>query len=203
MKTLYKTLSILSCTVVIALSAYGITHTVTVNDGSFSPATLSVQVGDTIRWVRNSANANDHTTTSAVVPSGATMWDSPITAANPEFSYHVTVPGSYGYVCTPHATSGMVGGFSASDATIINPTLNAGGINIFHNANDGSIHVMLDDYAATKSFVNIVDVNGRMVKSFDTNISTKSFSIADLPKGIYFVNVRNNKLITTRKIAVN
>jgi plastocyanin len=70
---------------------------------SFSPQSVQVGVGDTIKWVYDSDNQYNHTTTSGVIPSGATTWDAPLTATDSVFIYVVTEEGTYNYVCTPHA----------------------------------------------------------------------------------------------------
>ncbi len=93
-------------------------HTVQVGNFFFSPATLTVAVGDTVKWVWM---AGSHTTTSTpgAIPAGAAAWDELINSANQTYEYKVTVAGSYSYVCTPHVP-GMVASFNATGFT---PTL--------------------------------------------------------------------------------
>lgn len=106
-----------------AVSLYSITHVVTQQGNSFSPNTLEVEVGDVVRWVWTGGS---HTTTSVSVPSGASPWNSPLNSSNTQFEYTVAVAGNYGYVCTPHAQMGMVGGFVAVDgepSCSVNPVI--------------------------------------------------------------------------------
>ncbi|MCX6268475.1 MAG: T9SS type A sorting domain-containing protein [Bacteroidetes bacterium] len=95
----------------LSATSYAVKHVVTVGNFFFSPASLSVNVGDTIRWVWS---AGTHTTTSTpgAIPSGAASWNSIISSSVTSFEYKVTVAGSYAYVCTPHAP-GMAGSFNA------------------------------------------------------------------------------------------
>jgi plastocyanin len=91
---------------------------VNVQNFSFSPSNLpSMAVGDTVRWVWINGS---HTTTSTTIPAGAATWDSPINSTTTSFEYKVTLAGTYNYKCTPHASMGMVGSFTAGAA----PTLN-------------------------------------------------------------------------------
>ncbi|MCX6306354.1 MAG: T9SS type A sorting domain-containing protein [Bacteroidetes bacterium] len=101
-----------------SLSSFAVKHVVSVGNFFFSPATVSVNVGDTMRWVWSEGT---HTTTSTpgAIPSGAASWDAPITSTATSFEYKVTKAGSYAYVCTPHAP-GMAGSFTA---TAVAPTL--------------------------------------------------------------------------------
>ena len=91
-------------------------HVVQVSNFQFSPSTMSVFVGDTVRYVWVSGN---HTTTcdasqdpNTSLPAGAATWDAAIKSSAQTFNYRVTVPGTYNYVCLPHAPS-MAGSFVA------------------------------------------------------------------------------------------
>jgi len=86
---------------------------VQVLSNSFSPASMNVSVGDTVRWTIVSGF---HTTTSTSVPAGAATWDQPISPFSPTYEYIVTKAGTYNYQCTPH---GFTGAFNAS-APIVN-----------------------------------------------------------------------------------
>ncbi len=99
------------------IPAFAVKHTVLVGNYFFNPSTVTVSVGDTVRWVWS---AGSHTTTSGVIPGGAASWDELITSSNNTYDYHVTVAGNYNYVCTPHAGMGMVASFTAVAFT---PTL--------------------------------------------------------------------------------
>lgn len=81
--------------------AYSQKHIVNVGDFYFEPSNLTVEVGDTIRWVWIEGH---HTTTSTTIPSGAQSWDSPITSAVTSFEYRVEVAGVYTYRCVPHSS---------------------------------------------------------------------------------------------------
>lgn len=71
------------------------THTVQIQDSAFSPALLTVAVGDTVTWT----NADDrpHTVTADAGP-----FDSGNLDPGQSYSYTFTAPGSVAYVCTYH-----------------------------------------------------------------------------------------------------
>jgi plastocyanin len=94
-------------------SSFAVTHTVLVGNNYFNPTSLSVEVGDIVKWEWVEGN---HTTTSTSVPAGAATWDKPINSGNQTYSYTVTTAGNYNYKCTPHAAMGMVGSFVATAA---------------------------------------------------------------------------------------
>ncbi|MDQ6889005.1 MAG: T9SS type A sorting domain-containing protein [Bacteroidota bacterium] len=86
---------------------------VSVQNFQFSPATLNVNVGDTVRWNWISGT---HTTTALTVPAGAVLWDAPVSTTSKKFDYIVTAAGSYSYQCDIHPSL-MQGSFTASSVT--------------------------------------------------------------------------------------
>jgi len=115
------------------LPVFATKHVVQVGNFFFSPASLNVTVGDTIRWVWV---AGGHTTTSTpgAIPAGAASWDELINSSNTSYEYKVTVEGSYSYVCTPHAP-GMAGTFIAAG---FSPTLSVTPSNRNVNSSSGT-----------------------------------------------------------------
>lgn len=62
---------------------------------SFNPSVHTIQVGDTVQWFYDAATPR--TTTSTIVPAGASMWDAPINENSLTYSYIFTIPGTYYY----------------------------------------------------------------------------------------------------------
>lgn len=90
--------------------AFATTHVVQVSNFQFSPSSLNVNVGDTIKWVWVNGF---HTTTSLTIPSGAAAWDATMSSSSQTFLYKITADGVYNYECTPHAPA-MAGTITAS-----------------------------------------------------------------------------------------
>ena len=82
---------------------------ISIQDFEYTPATVTVQVGQTIRWTNN--DVIEHTATSmtgpgTLVPSG--VFSSPLLEIGQTFDFMPTVPGTFHYFCVPHGSS-MVG----------------------------------------------------------------------------------------------
>jgi plastocyanin len=84
------------------------THNVDVGDFFFNEVSFTTAVGDTIVWTLISGT---HTTTSTVVPIGASTWDYTFSGPSDTFTYIITVPGVYEYICSFHPTT-MIGSFA-------------------------------------------------------------------------------------------
>lgn len=92
-----------------AISSYATEFTVEVSNFQFSPSSLTITLGDVVRFVWVNGN---HTTTSSTIPAGAVAWDNLMNAGNTLFEYTPAVTGLYNYVCTPHEAFGMTGSFT-------------------------------------------------------------------------------------------
>ena len=91
--------------------------TVTMTAGAaFNPATVTINVGESIRWV----SVGEHSTTAdpalaqnaanVQLPAGASTWNSGILNNGGDFEMAFTVAGQYRYFCLPHEVSdNMVG----------------------------------------------------------------------------------------------
>ncbi|MBV6657430.1 MAG: pseudoazurin [Devosiaceae bacterium] len=71
----------------------------------FEPRILVVQPGDTVSFVSVNPSHNS-ASTEGMIPEGAEPWSSQISQG---IDVTLTVPGYYGYQCTPHLGLGMVG----------------------------------------------------------------------------------------------
>lgn len=92
----------LASTLAVGSQVFAAEHTVNIVGLTFSPANLTVQVGDTVTWINDgglhNVNADDGTFTSGA-PS-TDLW---------QYSYTFRGGGSYPYHCDVHQADGMVG----------------------------------------------------------------------------------------------
>jgi plastocyanin len=99
-------------------AASAATINVTVGPGGalvFSPASVTINVGDTVKWTWGS---DFHSTTSGVpgMPNG--IWDSGLLNTGATFSHTFNSAGSFPYYCTAHGgCCGMVGMVTVASAT--------------------------------------------------------------------------------------
>ncbi len=101
---------------IICKNSFSTTVNVSVSNFQFSPSSISVLVGDTVRW--NWLNGSHTTTCDGSVltsrPPGAASWNANINSVSTTFAYKVTVAGTYNYKCIPHGAGGMVGVINAT-----------------------------------------------------------------------------------------
>jgi plastocyanin len=77
--------------------AQATTQHVAIQDYAYGPATLTIQVGDTVEWINHDQASHNVVTTSAPV-----AFQSPMLATGQTWSFTFTVPGTYSYYCSVH-----------------------------------------------------------------------------------------------------
>lgn len=183
-KSMKQFLLSISAIICIATSASATTHVITVRDFSFTPATLNVNLGDTVRWTWVQGS---HTTTSTTIPAGAASWDRLMTASSTGFTYVPTVSGTYNYQCTPHASMGHVGSFVVASATSVPSATQTALFSMYPNPAKETLLITLAD-ARQQATVTISDALGRVVRTTEIGgTSGLRVSIADLADGLYMI----------------
>lgn len=182
-----KTIRLISIALLLLISSrsFSIVHVISQSGYTFSPSTLTVNVGDVVRWVWSSGT---HTTTSQSVPDGAATWDSPLTSSSTSFEYTVTVAGNYDYVCTYHASMGMTGSFTATLATGVDENSLIKDFKVYPNPATSYINLPL---GVNGKFI-LSDILGNSLKQFNSSElegeSSYRLDVADLVDGIYFIS---------------
>lgn len=174
-------------------NSFSTTVNVSVSSFQFSPASISVQVGDTVRW--NWLNGSHTTTCDGTAltsrPAGAAAWNSSINSVTNTFAYKVTVAGTYNYKCVPHGGGGMVGVITASaPAVTLNLTaLMEGFWNGTFTVQD-TVRVYLRNQTSP-----YVILDQAKIKLSSSGNGTLTFSSA--PGGTYYISVIHRNSIET------
>lgn len=169
-------------------------HTVIVADFNFIPSSVNAVCGDTVAWVWSSGT---HTTTSTSIPSCAVAWNAPITTSASTFSIVISCEGIYNYYCTVHPT--MTANIVATCATgIKEPSISASLLS--PNPFVESISVTYQN----KDRIVLYNMLGNAMQ--DINLvpgsNTVQLDLAGLPRGIYFLGLFSNGVMTeSKKIA--
>ena len=83
-------------------------------DHSFSPVSVSIQQGDTVKWTWR---ASGHSVTSGTPGHPSGLFDSGLHSSGSTFSFTFPDPGTFSYYCIPHGPSGMTGSVTVAAAT--------------------------------------------------------------------------------------
>jgi plastocyanin len=124
---------------------------------SFSPNSLTINVGDTVTWT-NTAGSHNINATLGTYSGNPEGFGNGVAADPWSFQWIFTIPGAYDYQCDPHVGAGMTG------VVIVNPS-----------PSNTSIDTLINLCEATYNLV-VSDANGCL-----TSPSPTAFTIAGIP----------------------
>ncbi|MCB9283170.1 MAG: T9SS type A sorting domain-containing protein [Lewinellaceae bacterium] len=183
-------------------------HEVTASNTKFEPASLSIQVGDTVRWTNEQGTHNVNGTT-ATFPSNPESFGNSV-GAGWVYTHVFTIAGDYDYQCDPHAALGMTGNISVSPvSTVKDPGVAAenGMISALYPV-PATDHVVLGfsadlPYQAGQWSAAVCSLTGQEVTRTRLTGTSCTFSTGNWTSGIYFVRlIHGNEVVDSRMFIV-
>ena len=204
MKKIVQMFAIAGCILFAATNTLkATTHDVEVEDFEFNPSTFIANVGDTVHWYWEEGF---HTTTSFIIPPGAPTWDQPLSSGSQTFDYVITVPGSYDYICSPHASMGMTGHFTVLGATSLQENTSPSLAIIKNYVRGGQLHFDYFTPTNTQVTIELFDIVGHQVHGENALSQVGNHShqieVAYLPKGIYILSLFAQDARITKRIII-
>ena len=174
------------------------THVVTVASNSFTPGIVTVEVGDTVRWVNTQGSHNVNGTQGAYPTNPEGFGNS--VGSGWTYDFVFTIPGSYDYRCDPHFTLGMEGRVivnqpqSILDKTPLEVKLSPVPANDF---------VMLDlSFADNNARAEVLSLDGKTVLTQTVNNGRNTINLSGVANGVYFVRTTSNDRVITKRLIV-
>ena len=90
------------------LSLNATNHSVTTVGNTFSPANITVNIGDTVTW-SNGGGSHNVNATLATYPNNPEGFGNSVSNSSWTLQHIFTLAGTYNYQCDPHTSMGMVG----------------------------------------------------------------------------------------------
>jgi plastocyanin len=188
-------------------AGFSATITVTNSGTTFSPAAITINIGDVVTFNIGSSHN--------VVEVSQATWDA---NGNTQLAGGFSLPfgggtvtadkltaGIHYYVCTTHAEFGMKGTITILDPTGIAENTFKNGISVYPNPSNGSFQLKLDNSLSAKKFeLGIYTLKGEKVYA-QSDIQQTNFTdieISDLPKGVYIVRLYGKKENYYKKIVI-
>jgi plastocyanin len=189
----------------------GTTITITNSGSTFSPASVTINSGDSVNFVLASIH-------NAVEVSQAT-WDAngttPLSGGfSTAFGGDTVLPaaltlGTHYYVCAAHGSSGMKGVIIVQDpaTSIYNLQVDKNNIAIYPNPTSGNFTLVVSDFKNEEMQVRITNATGEEVYTLQkekvNRTYSKEISLQNISKGIYFVQIKTRESTLVKKIVVN
>jgi len=191
-------------------TAYATTHIIHFSGSfgqSYSPNSLDVSIGDTIKW---EGDFSSHPLSSTTVPLGAQSFSQ---SSGTAFIYVITAAGTYLYHCDFHFSEGMTGSFTASGLTDVNnlqTSINPYYFRLNQNyPNPFNPKTVISYQLSVISDVklSVYDVLGREVAALinsrqNAGIHTMLWNAQNFPSGTYFYRLQAGSYADTKKLII-
>jgi plastocyanin len=192
--------------------SFSTTHTVTNSDFSFSPSSITINIGDTVKFVlesiHNAREVNQAT------------WNANETTSNGGFDLPfgggtvvLTQTGIHYYVCVPHASLGMKGTITVNSATAVKTISERIPDNFilmqnYPNPFNPSTTISFDLPKTARVSLKVYNILGQVVATLLDEVKQAgsykiSFSAPELGSGVYFYRVvTDGGVAETRKMVL-
>lgn len=186
------------------------THTVMLVGATFNPASLTIDVGDTVVWESAAGNPihNVNGTTGDAYPGNPEGFGNAVASAPWTYSFTFNIAGDYGYRCDPHFSMGMVGSITVSTPSSVEDDLPAGTAlsgpspNPFRNETAFTLTTVTPEPVR----VTVYDVQGREVAVLHDGPIPAGQPVVFVwapraaPTGVYFVRIQGTTFRAVRKV---
>lgn len=179
-----------------------ITHDVTVQNFSFSPQSLTITVGDIVRWTNisgtHNVKADDNSFTSG--PAAPAPW---------EYTHTFTAAGNNPYYCEPHQGMGMTGTIIVQDPVgVSDDELIAEKFELKQNyPNPFNPSTSIQYAITTRQFVTlkVYNILGDEVVTLvneekQSGIYEVTFNASNLSSGMYLYKLQTGSFVETKKM---
>lgn len=190
--------------------------TVTLTGTGFDPPSVTRKVGQSVQWVKDTGG--NHTTTNGTGPgdpNAGILWDSPLTAQSPTFTYQFSTAGTYSYFCANHPTD-ETGTVTVNDTTVvgIGDDPRSGRIGPlqppYPNPFSSKVGLVFDLERASPVRIHIFGIDGRSVRtlligefpagSHEVIWEGRDNLGSTVAAGMYFVRLETRDGTTVRKV---
>jgi len=180
-------------------------HVVEVSNNIFTPENITIEVGDTVRWINNGGFHN-------VKADDGSFTSGPVSSSNWVYNHVFTEPGDNPYYCEQHGSPS--GGGMSGNVTVESPSavgdennspnqfqLKQNYPNPFNPSTNIGFRISDLEFVSLKVF----DVLGNEVATLVNGIKPAGeyeikFDAAELGSGIYLYQLKTKNLVQTRKM---
>ena len=184
------------------------TFTVTNVGTTFSPASITINVGDIINFTLSSAHNVLEVTQDTWNANGTTAKANGFSLPYGGGQHTFDVAGTYYYVCVPHASLGMKGTIIVSTATGIE-AVSSSDASVILYPNPASDFIKISYILDSRANVSITMLNnvGSEVAAFVSEFRNSgkqedTYAIDKFPKGVYVVRIKYGAHEYVKKIVI-
>ncbi len=205
MKKIYSLFLFLALAFVTKAASY----TVTISGFSYSPATLTVNIGDVVTIQASAGHPLaevDQTTWNA---NGTSTLSTGFGVKTANHTFTITGNNTIYYVCTAHVTFGMKGQIVVNSVGVNEQNISLNNVNVFPNPATAKVQINFSSIGNNLVNVTLFDITGRkierVISDFEATNGNNTIQY-NLPQhlnaGNYFIEISAGNQKTSRKLVV-
>lgn len=205
MKKIYSVLFL----AILSLAMKATSYTVTISGLSYSPATLTVTIGDVVTINASGNHPLAEVSQTTWIANGTSTLSTGFGNKTSAYTFTVLTATDIYYVCTAHASSGMKGKIVITTTGINEQDINSANVTVFPNpAKDKfSIKYNAGDNNVT---VKLFSICGQEIDSLVfkketiSGVCTINVDLQNkIPAGVYFLQLTSNSKKVTKKVIID
>lgn len=176
-------------------------HVVDVTNNIYTPAELTINVGDTVIWTNSQGFHNVNGTTDTYPSNPESFGNS--TGSGWTYSYVFNTVGSYDYQCDPHVGFGMTGIINVVETTVNIEPLLSNSFELYPNPANDVLYIRgTNNSVSDIQTVDFINASGQIVYATDklTIMRSEYIDISGLGSGMYLVKIHTNNGVHTLKL---
>lgn len=177
-----------------------------VNSGfTFSPATITIQLGDTVNFVLGGTHDAREVSQTTWNANGTTalLGGFQVAFGGGTLTQTQLGVGTHFYVCSNHAGMGMKGKIIVQNTTGIGENSTSSTLSVTPNPSRGIFQFAISSSGSANSgMVEVYDLSGKRVYQSDAKNTKFTIDLTAQAKGTYFVKFYNDETTLTKKIVL-
>lgn len=185
-----------------------IKHTIISSGLTYSPAELTVSLGDTVEFNVGATHPTLQVSEQTWNSNGVTALENGFDFQSGSGTVVIANSNTIYYVCTSHISSGMKGKITVSATSVVPLFTEQTLFEIYPNpVTDNRISIVFKDKVPKNLKINIFDMTGKKINSASTILSysenTLFLELDNFEKGLYFVEIVSDTYTKATKLIVN
>lgn len=195
---------------ILAISMKATSYTVTISGFAYSPATLTVSVGDIVTISASGTHPLAEVSQTTWNANGTATVSTGFGNKSSNYTFTITSATNIYYVCTNHVSMGMKGMITVSTVGVKEQNDLISNISMFPNPAKDKFSVKFNSTESGNVTAKLYSVCGQEVESlvankeFGAGVTTLNFDLQNnIPAGIYFVQLNYNSKKVIRKLIID
>lgn len=195
---------------ILAISMKATSYTVSISGFAYSPASLTVTVGDVVTISASGSHPLAEVSQTTWNANGTTTLSTGFGTKTSNYTFTITSASDIYYVCTNHVSMGMKGMITVSSVGVKEQNDMIGNISMFPNPAKDKFSVKFNSTENGTVSAKLYSICGQEVESlivnkeFNAGITTLNFDLQNnIPAGVYFVQLNYNSKKVIRKLIID